>query len=134
MSCKSVARSQNRQKVEIFMDNYSREQTATEKAQRPVAANTNLIEMMFDAQRLMLGEIAFAGNEWIDRTRSEAHLLSEFLSKLAEAHSVNGLRTMYEECRQHQVDFMRRDLDRLLRRGKRMIEVSSRLFEGRPDL
>jgi hypothetical protein len=116
------------------MDNYSPEQTATEKAQRVVAANTNLIEMMFDAQRLMLGEIAFAGNEWIDRTRSETHLLSEFVSKLAEAHSVDGLRTMYEECGQHQVDFMRRDLDRLFRGGKRVMEASSRLFEGRPDL
>jgi hypothetical protein len=29
---------------------------------------------------------------------------------------------------------MRRDLDRLFRGGKRVMEASSRLFEGRPDL
>ena len=81
----------------------------------------------------MLGEIAFAGNEWIDRTRTETHLFSEFLAKLAGAHSVHGLRTMYEECGQHQVDFIRRDCERVFRHGKRVIEASSRLFNVQPD-
>jgi hypothetical protein len=114
------------------MDDYSSRQIGTEKAERSVAADANLMEMMFDAQRLMLGEIAFARNEWIDRTVTETHLLSEFLSKLAEAHSVKGLRTMYEECAQHQIDFLRRECDRLSKHGKRVIEVSSRLFDGGP--
>lgn len=114
------------------MDGYSSQQIGTEKAERSVADDANIMEMMLDAQRLMLGEIAFARNEWIDRTVTETHLLSEFLSKLAEAHSVKGLRTMYEECGQHQIDFLRRECDRLSNHGKRVIEVSSRLFEGRP--
>ena len=114
------------------MDDYSRQQIATEKTEPPVAVDANLMETMLEAQRLLLGEIVFAGNEWIDRTVTETHLLSEFLSKLAEAHSVKGLRTMYEECGQHQIDFLRRECDRLSKHGKRVIEVSSRLFDGQP--
>jgi len=132
MNCKIRRASQERQRVEILMDDYSSRQIGTEKAERSAAADANLMEMMFDAQRLMLGEIAFARNEWIDRTVTETHLLSEFLSKLAEAHSVKGLRTMYEECAQHQIDFLRRECDRLSKHGKRVIEVSSRLFDGGP--
>lgn len=89
------------------MAELSGQQTATDGAER--SANINVTELMFGAQRLMLGEIAFAGNEWIDRARTETHLFSEFISKVAGAHSVNGLRTMYQECGQHQVDFIRRD-------------------------
>jgi hypothetical protein len=115
------------------MGDYSRQQIATEKAEPSVGADANPMEVMFDAQRLMLGEIAFASNEWIERTVTETHLLAEFLSKLAEAHSVNGLRAMYEECGQHQIDFLRRECDRLSRHGKHVIEVSSSLFDGHPD-
>lgn len=115
------------------MDDYSRQQIAPEKAERAVGADANLMEMIFDAQRLMLGEIAFAGNEWIDRTVTETHLLSEFLSKFAGAHSVKGLMTMYEECGQHQIDFLRRECGRLSKHGKRVIEVSSMLFDRQPD-
>jgi hypothetical protein len=112
------------------MAELSGQQTATDGAER--SANINVTELMFGAQRLMLGEIAFAGNEWIDRARTETHLFSEFISKVAGAHSVNGLRTMYEECSQHQVDFIRRDCERVFRHGKRVIEASSRLFNGQP--
>jgi hypothetical protein len=114
------------------MDDHSSQQIATEKANRSVAADANPMEVVFEAQRLMLGEIAFAGNEWIDRTVTETHLLSEFLSKLAAAHSVKGLRTMYEESGQHQIAFLRRECDRLSKHGERVIEVSSRLFDGQP--
>jgi hypothetical protein len=113
------------------MAELSGQQTATDSAEWP--ANINVMEMMFGAQRLMLGEVAFAGNEWIDRARTETHLFSEFVSKLAEAHSVNGLRTMYEECGRHQVDFIRRDWERVLRHGNPVIEASLRLFNVQSD-
>jgi hypothetical protein len=53
---------------------------------------------MFGAQWLMLGEILFAADQMIDRTRTETHLFSEFVSKMAGSHSVKNLRTIYEEC------------------------------------
>jgi hypothetical protein len=60
------------------------------------------------------------------------HLFSELVSKMAGAHSVKDIRTMYEECRKHQIEFARRDCDRLFRNGERLIEAASRLFKSHP--
>jgi hypothetical protein len=57
---------------------------------------------------------------------TETHLFDEFLSKMAAAHLVNGLKT-------HQIDFIPRDCERLFKHGNRMIEVTSKLFSNRPD-
>ncbi|MGC4057533.1 MAG: hypothetical protein QM743_05350 [Chitinophagaceae bacterium] len=84
---------------------------------------------MFGAQKLMLEEMVFAGNEILDRTQTEMRLLSELISKVASAHSVNDIRTMYEECGKHQLEFIRRDCDRVFRNGERVIEALSNLFK-----
>jgi thymidine kinase len=73
-------------------------------------------------------EMIFAGNEIIDRIRTETHLFSEFASKMASSHSVKDLKTMCEECGQHQIDFVRRDSERLFKHGERMIETTSNLL------
>jgi hypothetical protein len=36
---------------------------------------------------------------------------------------------MGEECAQHQIDFIRRDSERLFKHGERMLEVTSKLFQ-----
>ena len=53
----------------------------------------------------MLEEFVFAGNELVERAQTEMHLFSELVSKMAGAHSVKDIRTMYEECSKHQVEF-----------------------------
>ena len=88
---------------------------------------------MMGAQKAMLEEMVFAGNEMLDRTRTETHLFSEFVSKMAGSHSVKDLKTMCEECGQHQIDFVRRDSERLFKHGERMIETTSKLFSNRPE-
>jgi hypothetical protein len=88
---------------------------------------------MFAAQRILLEEIVFAGNEMFDRARTETHRFSEFASKMAGSHSVKDLKTMWEECGQHQIDFVRRDCERLFKHGQRMIETTSSLFGNRPQ-
>jgi hypothetical protein len=40
---------------------------------------------------------------------------------------------MAEECAQHQIDFVRRDSERLFKHGERMIEVTSNLLANRPE-
>ena len=65
---------------------------------------------------------------------SNAHLrrqriFNEFASKLAEAHSVKDLGTMYQECTKHQLDFIRRDTERLLKHTERVIDNTSKLVE-----
>ena len=95
--------------------------------------NQCILNFMFGAQKAMLEEMTFAGKESLDRVVTETHLFREFASKMAGAHSVEGLKTMSQECGQHQIDFVRRDSERLFRHGARMIEVTSRLFSNQPE-
>jgi hypothetical protein len=93
--------------------------------------NQNTLEFMLGAQKILFEEMVFLGDEMMERTRTETHLLSEFVGKMAGAHSVKDVRTMYQECGQHQLDFIRRDTERLFRHGERMIAATSNLLSGR---
>jgi hypothetical protein len=98
---------------------------------RLVQSNKHILDLLLGAERIMLEEAVFASNELLDRAQTETHLLTEFLSKMAGAHSVNGIRTMLEECGQHQIDFIRRDCERLYKHGQRMIEANLNLISQR---
>ena len=50
---------------------------------------------------------------------------------MAGAHSVKDVKTMCQECGQHQLDFLRRNSERLFRHGERMIATTSNLISGR---
>jgi hypothetical protein len=114
------------------VDRATVEQSAAEAETRIRTANQHAATFIFGAQKLMLEELVFAANEMLDRTQTEMHLLSELASKMAGAHSVNDVRTMYEECTKHQIAFVRRDCDRLLRHGERMVSAASNLFKSHP--
>ena len=81
--------------------------------------------LLFAAQRLLSEEIRFVGDEMLDRVQTETHLFGEFLSKMAEAHSVNDILKMYEICGQHQMDFIQRDWARLFKHARHFIQVRS---------
>ena len=83
---------------------------------------------MFGAQKMMLEELVFFSDEMLERTRTETHLFTEFVAKMAAAHSVRDVKTMCQECGQHQLDFFRRDSERLLRHGERMTAATSNLI------
>ena len=87
---------------------------------------------MFGVLQFVLEESFFVGSEVLERTRSEMHLFSEFAAKLAGAHSVKDISTMYVECSKHQIDFVRRDCDRLFRHGEHMAEAATKLFTAPP--
>jgi len=109
------------------------EQSAIDASARLAKANKHALDLMIGAQKAMLEEVVFASNELLDRAKTETHLFSEFVSKMAGSHSVKDLNTMCSECGQHQIDFIRRDSDRFFKHGERMIEVTLKLLSGRPD-
>jgi hypothetical protein len=113
------------------MTELSRQQATADTEARLTATNTSALHFMFGAQRLLLYELVFVANELVDRARTETHLFSEFSSRLAASHSVRDLTTMYEVCGRHQIDFIRRDCERLFKHGERMIETTSNLFANR---
>ena len=104
---------------------------ASDSVNRLADANRRALDFMFGAQKLFLEEVMFATNEMLDRTRTETHLFAEFVSKLAGSHSVKDWRSMCDECSRHQLDFIRRDCDRLFKHGQRMIESSASLMNPR---
>ena len=100
-------------------------------AETPLAkAKESALNLMLSAQTLIFGEILFAASELFERTRTETHLLSEFASKMAELHSVRDLSRMYQECSKHQLEFLRRDCERMFQHGQRLVENASSLFAG----
>ncbi|HWX07050.1 MAG TPA: hypothetical protein VN065_14575 [Bradyrhizobium sp.] len=113
------------QRAEVF------EQPAADATTKMTKASQRALDLAMGAQKLMLEEMVFAGNEWMERARTETHLFSELISKMAGSHSVKDLRTMFEECGQHQIDFVRRDSERIFRHGERMLETASKLFNSR---
>ena len=94
--------------------------------------NQNAVEFMIGAQKLMFEEFVFYTDEMLERTRTEMKLFTEFAAKMAGAHSVKDVNTMCKECGQHQLDFMRRDSERLFKHGERMIATTSHLISGNP--
>ena len=102
------------------------EESVANTVTRLTKTNRNALDFMFGAQKALLDEMVFAGNEMFDRTRTEMHLLSEFVSKVAGSHSVKGLKTMGMECAQHQINFVRRDSERIFKHGERMIEATAK--------
>jgi hypothetical protein len=106
------------------------DKTTDDTATRVSEANKRAMDFISKSQRMVFEEAVFASNELFDRARTEMHLLSEFVSKMAGSHSVKDFRAMWEECGKHQIDFVSRDCDRLFKHGKRMIEATSKLFDG----
>jgi len=94
--------------------------------------NQNAVEFMIGAQKLMFEEFVFYTDEMLERTRTEMKLFTEFAAKMAGAHSVKDVNTMCKECGQHQLDFLRRDSERLFKHGERMIATTSHLISGNP--
>ena len=93
--------------------------------------NQSALEFLFGAQRMLFEEFVFLTDEMLERTRTETQLFTEFVAKMAGAHSVKDVKTMCEECGQHQLEFFRRDSERLFRHGERMIATTSNLIHGR---
>ena len=93
--------------------------------------NQSALEFMLGAQKILFEELVFFSDEMLERARTEANLFAEFASKMASAHSVKDVKTMCQECGQHQLDFLRRDSERLFRHGERMMATTSNLISGR---
>ncbi|OCK53620.1 hypothetical protein [Bradyrhizobium sp. LMTR 3] len=92
--------------------------------------NQGALEFLLGAQKMTFEELVFLGDEMLERVRTEMHLFTEFVTKMAGAHSVKDVKAMCQECGQHQLDFVRRDSERLFRHGERMIAATSNLISG----
>ena len=105
------------------------EQLATDAGSQLTKANRYAFSLLAGTRNVLLNEMLFAGNEFFDRAVAGTRIFNEFLAKLAEAHSVRDFGTMYQDCTRHQLDFIRRDTDRLLKHSERVIDNTAKLVE-----
>jgi len=105
------------------------ERFATDAASHLIKANKYAFSLWAGSQNVLLDEMMFAGNELLERSLAETRIFNEVASKLAEAHSVRDLGTMYQECTKHKLDFIRRDTERLWKHPARVIDNTSKLVE-----
>ena len=110
------------------------EDSVAKTVKRVNKTNKRALDFVFGVQKVMLEEAIFVSDEILDRVRTETHLFSEFISKVAGAHSVKDLSTLRKECGQHQIDFIRRDSGRIVKHGERMIEATASLFNSQPQI
>ena len=64
------------------------ERLATDAASQLSKANRYAFSFPNGARNVLMDEMLFAGNEFLDRAVAETRIFDEFLHKLAEAHSV----------------------------------------------
>jgi hypothetical protein len=93
-----------------------------------VELNKRALHFLFDAQRVILGEIVTASDEVLDDVRAEVDLATEFAAKINEAHSVENIRTVLKECSQHQMEVFSRESRNFLRRNQRLVEATTQLL------
>jgi hypothetical protein len=106
------------------------EPLATDVGSQLIRSNKYAFSLLAGTRNVLLDQMVFAGNEFLERTIEETRIFNEFLSKLAEAHSVKNLGTMYQECTTHQLEFIRRDTERLVKHSGRVIDNTSKLVES----
>jgi len=100
-------------------------------AARPTKSNRQGLHYMLGAQGMIFEETVFAVGATLERILTEVHLFGEFAAKLASAHSVQDWNAVGRECSQHQLEFVRRDCDRLLRHSERLIDAASHFLSNR---
>jgi len=107
------------------------QEPATGAVTRLTDADRQALHFMLGVQRMIFEETVFAAYATFDRIRTEIHLFGEFAAKLASAHSVQDWKAMGRECSQHQLEFVRRDCDRLFRHSERLNEATTNLLNNR---
>ena len=90
-------------------------QLATDAGSQFTKASRYTFSLLTGTGNTLFDEMLFVGNEFLDRAVAEAKIYNEFMSKLAEAHSVKDIGTVYQECTKHQLDFISRDTERLFK-------------------
>jgi hypothetical protein len=94
--------------------------------------NKRSIDLLFNFQKAVFEELIDMSNDAFERTSAELSIANEFASKIAAAHSANGLKQVYEECGKHQADCIRRDSDRAFKHWQRFLDRTSKIFFSQP--
>ena len=92
------------------------------------------LDVTLGVQRVLLEEMAKSGNEVMQRLRAEMDIASEFIARLASAHSIREIATVCTDCSEHQAEAFRQDSQMLFRHSQRICEQAAKIFAaGQPS-
>jgi hypothetical protein len=104
------------------------------EAQHPNDVSSQLTEIAsrgtrfaLGAQRLALYEIVQANQDALEHARSGMNIAQEFVSKVAQAHSVKDLTAAFQNCGHEQMDRFHRSYEHFFTHGHEIFEASSGL-------
>jgi len=97
-----------------------------------IETGRHALDVTFGVQKVMLDEMARAGDEILERMRAEIEIASEFVARLASAHSVKEIATACNDCGQHQAEAFRQDSRMLFQQTQRLYERTSRVLAPTP--
>jgi Phasin protein len=87
-------------------------------------------EAFANIQSELLGKLSETNRHWFDRAQAEAHLASEFASKLTSAHSIPEAMAAYQEWTGHWFELMAEDGKHLLADAQEFMKASARLLSN----
>ena len=92
-----------------------------------IAAITLPPSYFVSIETAVLHEMIEASKDVLQRAHTEMHIIADFASKIAEAHTAAGVVKAYEDCIHHQSDIMRQDVDRSLAHGRDVLNKVSEI-------
>ena len=92
-----------------------------------VAANALPPSYFVSIETAVLHEMIEASKEALQRAHAEMHIIAEFATKIAEAHTAAGVAKAYEDCIQQQSGIMRQEGDRILAHGRDVLNKASEI-------
>jgi hypothetical protein len=119
--------------VSLHADDATR--VAELSAGQMVKSGRYALDVTLGVQRVLLDEMAKSSNEVMERLRAEIEIASEFVARLASAHSIREIATACADCSEHQAEAFRLDSQMLFRHSQRICEQAAKLFAaGQPPV
>jgi hypothetical protein len=97
-------------------------------ARRFTESGRQVLNFSLNMQKAFLDEVAKASEETLERMRDEVDIASEFVARMASAHSVKEITTVYSDCGQHQADAFRLESQQLLKHSQHLCEQTSKFL------
>ena len=92
------------------------------------------MQAFVSAQTELLDEIQEANRRWMDRFQSEAHLASEFASKLSGARTIPDVMTVSRDWATRYFQMLAEDGKHFADDTRKLMETGARMFANGPAL
>ncbi len=116
--------------TEIHLDTDGLSRFTTFSVKQFTESGRLMMDFSLRMQKAFLDEMAKATEEAFQRISAEVDLASEFVARLASAHSVNEITTACADIGEHQADAFRQDSQSLLQHSQQLCDETSRILSS----